>query len=171
MTKRYFQVTNQSCKQAITDILAARTNAYDIANKWASDNGVGKAAMKTDGLFRLSLHGFSINDHYRNELADLGTWVKPKAGYVWPRSQKGKPLSTEFQELCKNVQVCDRELFDLLGFSPLSYMFSGGLGFECNDEKSEFFFVLDKAFSELENCKEVSNLEMIKLIKGDDNAK
>ena len=165
MTKRYYQVTEPNVKKAITEILAARTAAFNAANEWAVKHKVGAAAMSTDGLFSCSLHGFVVNDHYRNELSHLGTWVKPKAGYVWPRSQKGKPLSVEFQELCKKVYVSDRDLFDLLGFSPLSYIFSGGIGFESNESRGEFFFVMSSSVTELPNCNEVSNLEMIELTK------
>ena len=165
MTKRYYQVTEPNAKKAITEILAARTAAFNTANEWAVKHKVGAAAMRTDGLFSCSLHGFVVNDHYRNELAHLGTWVKPKAGYVWPRSQKGKPLSVEFQELCKNVYVSDRELHDVLGWNTLSFMFNGGVGFKSNKDDTELFFIMGEDVAELPHCKEVSNLEMIELTK------
>tara|TARA_R110000868_G_scaffold125265_3_gene331019 strand:- start:3617 stop:4120 length:504 start_codon:yes stop_codon:yes gene_type:complete len=167
MTKRYYQVIDPTVKKAIVDILNAGTAAFKRANEWGASKGVGAAAMSHDGLFGGSLHGFAVNDHYRKELANLGTWVKPKAGYVWPRSQKGKPLSVEFQELCKEVYVNDRELSDVLGWNTLSYMFSGGVGFKASGDKSNMFFIMGESISELPHCKEVSNLEMIKLTSGE----
>lgn len=165
---RYYLVEDQAIIDAIKNARVTINTAVDTANEFAKKHGVGDAQMFRDGIFGVTLGGFSLTYRDHMGLATGKLWTIPRDCRSRPKVNK-KPLYLEYVELKKKVTYRAGDVHELLGWDNMQF-FPSQPGFYFDPKNDVYVFLMPDACEKSNGCKEITNLEYLALKnEGDDD--